>query len=102
LGVEPTDLATTRKLERLRKLRRRESKLTRKEKQELESLREELNQGLAGPFLADQVDLVASRLKEAARNNAETAGKRSPRKKAAKGGKRSTKKGGPAARRRKR
>ena len=102
LGVEPTDLATTQKLERVRKLRRREGKLTRKEKQELESLREELHQGLAGPFLADQIDVVASRLRDAARGSARSKAKKAPRKKAAKPAKRSKKKSASTARRRKR
>ncbi|HUT92549.1 MAG TPA: AAA family ATPase [Thermoguttaceae bacterium] len=102
LGVEPTDLATTQKLDRVHELRRKEGKLSPKEKRELESLREELHQGLAAPFLAQQADVLASRLKQAARDSAKGKGKPAPPKKTAKSAKRSTKKTAPARRRRKR
>jgi len=102
LGVEPTDLATTEKLQRVRELRRREGKLSPKEKRELESLREEVHQGLAGPFLAEQTDVLAGRLKQAARDSAKAKGKSAPRKKTAKSAKPSTKKTAPTRRRRKR
>jgi hypothetical protein len=90
LGVEPTDLATTKKLERVRELRRKETKLSAKEKRELESLREELHRGLAGPAFAHDTDALAERLQQAARDSANAEEKRAPGKKAAKTAKRSS------------
>jgi len=102
LGVEPTDLATTKKLERVRELRQKETKLSPKEKREFESLRDELHRGLLGPAFGEQADVLADRLQQAARDRAKGKGKPAPRKKKAKSAKRSTKKTAPSGRRRKR
>jgi energy-coupling factor transporter ATP-binding protein EcfA2 len=102
LGVEPTDLATTQKLARVRELRQKEARLSPKEKRELESLREELHRGLAGPAFAQETEALAERLQEAARANANRKGKPAPPKNGPKSAGRSAKKTAPAARRRKR
>jgi hypothetical protein len=102
LGVEPTDLATTEKLDRLHQLRRKGQDLTRQEQEELDALREEVHQGLAGPLPAEQVEAVAGRLKQAAHDNAEAKANPAGHKKSANTAKRTAKKTAPPARRRKR
>ena len=76
LDTEPTDLATTKKLERLDQLRGKKTKLTRAEQRELESLREEVHRGLIGRDLDQQVGELADRLRQAARDNSKS--KRKP------------------------
>jgi energy-coupling factor transporter ATP-binding protein EcfA2 len=67
LDVEPTDLDTATKLERLSELREKETPLAPAEKRELESLREEVHRGLLGGPLALQTQLLANQLKQAAK-----------------------------------
>jgi ABC-type multidrug transport system ATPase subunit len=90
LGVEPTDVATTMKLERVRDLRQKEARLTRAEKAELASLRDELHDSLTQGLLNDQASLFAGRLQHAASESVSGKRKRTSRKKATTSSKRST------------
>jgi hypothetical protein len=65
LGVEPTDLATAQKLERLRQLRDKVS-LTSQEEKELQKLRQEMHRLLTGGSVTDRAEELAASLKEAA------------------------------------
>jgi len=65
LGVEPTDLATAQKLERLRLLRDK-APLTSREEKELQKLREEMHRLLTGGSLTDRAEELAASLKDAA------------------------------------
>ena len=65
LDVEPTDLATTQKLQRLRQLRDKAS-LTPREEKELQTLREEMHSLLIGGSVTDRAEELAASLKEAA------------------------------------
>jgi hypothetical protein len=91
LGVEPTDIATTNKLERVRHLRQDKAKLTRTEKAELASLRDELHQSLTQGLVDDQTSLLAKKLQHAASEHAAGKRKRVSRKKPNTSRKRSTK-----------
>ena len=86
LGVEPTDLATTEKVERLRILRRKEEALTASEKRELKALREDLHVRLNNGPNSQESAALAEQLKLAAlesnvvRKRTQGKGKKSPRK----------------------
>ena len=72
LGVEPTDTGTTEKLNRIRELRLRESKLTAAERAELQSLREDVHLRLKGGSLGSEAAVLAAELRRAASGPAES------------------------------
>lgn len=67
LGVEPTDLATSTTLDRLRALRDKPGRLTPQEQTELESLREQVQTGLASPAVTKGAQALAKEIVQASR-----------------------------------
>jgi hypothetical protein len=100
LGVEPTDLATSEKLDRLRELREKSTKLTRQEQTELDSLREQVQAGLASPAVTQGAQALAKELIQASRGGATAGRRRGPSKKAKNSSNPSSKKAGAQRRRR--
>ena len=92
LGVEPTDMATTEKLDRIRKLRLREAKLTSAERRELQSLREDVGLRLSGGSVPREAEALATDLRRSARGRAEISPPPTGRRKATRSSKRTSKK----------
>jgi hypothetical protein len=100
LGVEPTDLATTEKLDRLRALREKSTKLTPQEQTELDLLREQVQAGLASLAVTEGAQVLAKELIRASRAVPSSVHPRVPSKKPKNSSNPSSKKAGTKRRRR--